>query len=160
MLFSLDYNSIELVYDQGLRTKCRKMVKMKVFRTDWNLNEWKVLVLPISAPQTVWKTVVVWGRYDKTNNLSITLENLNFQKNKKRNIPHNIPWNIPGNIPSTGANHKPPHGRPGGYHVALRWCQQASWVDIIKSWEFRGLNTWPLLQHSHALPLGHGSSSC
>jgi len=35
--------------DHELRTKCRKMVKMKVLRTDWNLNNWIELVFLISA---------------------------------------------------------------------------------------------------------------
>jgi hypothetical protein len=36
-----------------------KWSKMKVLRTDWNLNDWIELVFLIPAPQTVRKTVAV-----------------------------------------------------------------------------------------------------
>lgn len=63
-----------------------KWSKMKVLRTNWNLNDWKVLVFPIPAPQMVRKTGAVWESYAKKKNFSVTLEFWIFEKKLKKRI--------------------------------------------------------------------------
>lgn len=90
-----------------------------------NLNEWIGIVLLISAPWTVWKTVSVWGSYARKKNRPITLKFWIFSK--KINIKYSF-------MGSEGQARRPPRGPSD---IIMTSVSNGAYVKILATTGFK-----------------------